>query len=327
MMSCMQDENKQPDQQLFMGIDVSKEQLDVHLHPAGCRLRFSNDAIGVKKLLKECEKRHVDLIAVEATGNYHRPVHYALHEAGFHVAVVNPYRSRKFADALGQLAKTDRIDAEVLAHFAAVIRPPPTLPPPEALRTLRELTTARRQVIDELGDLCRQLGTTTNALVIRQMKARIKMCQRHQEVLESEIKEIIAQSSELKHRLDILTSVPGIGRITATTLIAELEELGQLNARQIAALVGVAPINWDSGSHKGHRSIRGGRRSVRNALYMCAVACTRRSDHLGKTYRHLISRGKNPKIALTAEMRKLIVLANTLIAEDRMWLPEIKIAS
>ena len=320
MMSRMQDETKQPDQQLFMGIDVSKEQLDVHLHPAGCRLRFSNDAIGIRKLLKECERRHVDLIALEATGTYHRPAHYALHEAGFHVAVVNPYRSRKFADALGQLAKTDRIDAEVLAHFAAVIRPPPTLPPPEALRTLRDLTTARRQVIDELGDLSRQLGTTTNTLVIRQMKARIKMCERHQEVLEAEIKELIARSPELKNRFDILTSIPGIGTITATTLISELEELGQINARQISALAGVAPMNWDSGNHKGHRSIRGGRRNVRNALYMCAVACTRRTDHLGMTYRRLIGRGKNPKVALTAVMRKLVVLSNTLIAEDRKWI-------
>ncbi len=187
---------------------------------------------------------------------------------------------------------------------------------------LRDLTVARRQVVDEHADLQRQLGTTDNPFVLRQMRARIKMCARHQETLETEMQRIIRDDEALKRRFDIITSIPGIGSITATALLTELEELGIVNCREIAALCGLAPMNRDSGIHRGVRSIRGGRAYVRQMLYMCAVCQSRRDNYMGRYYRRLIANGKKPKVALIALARKLVILANTLIAEDRNWQAE-----
>lgn len=185
-----------------------------------------------------------------------------LHELGLHVAVINPFRSRKFAGALGQIAKTDTIDAEVLARFAALLQPKPSLPPSKIQKTLRDLNVARRQVLAEFGTLKRQLSETDNPLVARQMRARIKMCARHQTMLENDIHELIQSQQDLQHRYDILTSIPGLGPQTATTLITDMDELGQVNCREITALAGLAPMNRDSGARRGPRMIRGGRMHV-----------------------------------------------------------------
>lgn len=320
-MSRMQEEKEQPAVSVCLGIDVSKESLDVFLHPVNRRLQVPNTTAGIRKLLKACREYAVELIALEATGKYHQQAHQMLHEATLTVAVINPYRSRKFADALGQLAKSDTIDAEVLARFAALMQPAPTLPPSQHHKALRDLNVARRQVLDEIGNLGRQLSTTDHPLAVRQMKARIKMCERHQAVLEEEIFQLIQTQDELKHRFEILTSIPGIGVVTASTLLTDLDELGQVNCREIAALAGVAPMNRDSGAKRGVRCIRGGRQTVRNMLYMCAVSVSRRNGIMGTFYRRLVEQGKNPKVALTAVARKLVIIANTLIAQDRLWQP------
>lgn len=318
-MSRMQDQKYRLSTNAFLGIDVSRDYLDIFIHPLNKKHRCSNDKSGIRKLIRCCAGFEVQLIALEATGKYHRLAHQMLHEAGFNVAVVNPYRSRKFADALGQLAKTDTIDAEVLARFAELINPPVTLPPSEHQKALRELNVARRQVLDEVGILGRQLLTTDHSLSARQIKARIKMCERHQGVLEKEIRQLIETRQELKHRFDILTSIPGVGVVTATTLLTDLDELGQVNCREIAALAGLAPMNRDSGARRGVRTIRGGRQHVRNMLYMCAVCLSRMKGLMGNFYRKLVEQGKNKKVALIAVARKLVILANTLIAENRPW--------
>lgn len=231
-----------------------------------------------------------------------------LHEAGVPVAVINPFRSRKFAGSTGQLAKTDAIDAKVLARFAELMRPEPSVPPTEQHKALRELHAARRQLVEELGDLKRQLHNTHHPLAARQIRARIKMAERHKATLEQEVRTLIGGEPTLKRRFDILTSIPNIGAITASILIADLTELGQVKSKQIAALAGVAPMSWDSGSKHGNRMIRGGRKSVRSALYMCAVGCTSRPGSQGQFYRNLIKLGKHPKTTLTAVMRKLVIL-------------------
>lgn len=320
-MSRMQDEITRPATIAYAGIDVSKLVLDVHIHPTNIQRQFANTTAGIQKIARFCTRHKVQLTALEATGRYHRLTHQMLHELGLHVAVINPFRSRKFAGALGQIAKTDTIDAEVLARFAALLQPKPSLPPSKIQKTLRDLNVARRQVLAESGTLKRQLSETDNPLVARQMRARIKMCARHQTMLENDIHELIQSQQDLLHRYDILTSIPGLGPQTATTLITDMDELGQVNCREITALAGLAPMNRDSGARRGPRMIRGGRMHVRNMLYMCAVGMTRRSGFLGDFYRHLVKRGKNPKVALTAVMRKLIILANTLVAEDRYWRP------
>lgn len=324
-MSRMQDEIDQPTTytatDTFAGIDVAKHHLDIFIRPLRLTVQCSNDASGIRKLIRLCTHHKVQLVTVEATGKYHRLAHQMLHEAGVKVAVVNPFRSRKFADALGQLAKSDEIDAEVLADFAALLRPEPSIPARQRQRVLRDLNVARRQVLAETGTLKRQMHETDQPLALRQIRARIKMCQRHQSTLEEEIKSLIDSQSDLKHRFDILTSIPGVGAITAIALITDLEELGQINCRQVAALAGLAPMNRDSGSKRGARIIRGGRMYVRNMLYMCAVSQIRRDSPSGVHYRRLIKQGKNPKVALTAVMRKLVIIANTLVAEDRKWQP------
>lgn len=320
-MSRTQEQIHQPLQKIHAGIDVSKAHLDLFIHPLKIALRVSNDPAGIRKLIRLCAASGVELIALEATGAYHRLVHEMLHAAGLPTAVINPFRSRQFADSMGRLAKTDGIDAQVLARFAELIQPEPTTPPSRNHKALRALNTARRQVLEEIGDLKRQLQSTEHPLAARQIRARIKMAERHKVALEDEAKTLIQSETDLRHRYAILTSIPGVGAITAAILISDLTELGRLNSRQVAALAGVAPMSWDSGAKTGNRMIRGGRKPVRNALYMCAVGLTRRDGFLGDFYRRLVKSGKTAKLALTAVMRKLAILANTLIAEDRMWQP------
>lgn len=303
------------------GVDVSKEALDVFISPHALRLRVDNNKTGIKALIRQCKRHDVRLVAMEATGKYHCLLHELLSEAGIAAAVVNPFRMRQFADSLGRLAKTDTIDAEVIARFAACMKPETTPPPTAPSKALKGLHAARRQVLDEIGDLKRKLHATDHALAAKQMRARLKMAERHKEALDQEIRALIAADAAMKRKFDILTSIPGIGAATAGILITDLSELGQVNARQIAALTGVAPMNWDSGAKNGKRMIRGGRKTARNALYMCAVCCIRRSSQMGGFYRQLIKRGKSPKVALTAVIRKLAILANTLIAQDRCWQP------
>lgn len=308
----------QPITNAYAGIDAGKTSLDFYISPVGVRLQVNNDKTGVKSLARHCARHGVKLLALEATGKFHRLAHEMLHDTGVPVAVVNPFRSRQFADSMGRLAKSDTIDAEVLAAFAERMTPQPTLPPSARHKALRELHTARRQTVDEAADLKRQLQTTDHPLAAEQIRQRITLVEGHKAALEQEIYAIVAVDPDMSRKLKILMSIPGIGKITATLLISDLWELGEVNARQIASLAGVAPMNWDSGVKNGNRVVRGGRKSVRNALYMCALSCVSRSGSSGSFYRRLIQRGKNPKVALTAVMRKLVIAANTLIAEDRI---------
>lgn len=321
-MSRMQDETNLSTTEVFAGVDVSKRHLDVFLHPSRRRKRYANTKTGIRAMVRLFHSEKVQLVALEATGRYHRHLHRVLHEAGIATSVVNPFRSRKFADALGQIAKTDAIDAEVLAHFAAFLRPEATEPQSGSQIDLRDLTLARRQLLAEIGTLKRQLSETEHALIARQIRARIAMCERHRSALETEIHIIIQAHTDLSRKFEILMSIPGIGPVAAITLLSELEELGHANCKEIAALVGLAPMNRDSGQRKGHRMIRGGRQVIRNVLYMCAVAISHRDNSMARFYSHLVSKGKNPKMALTALMRKLLVLANTLVAQNRLWQPE-----
>jgi len=238
------------------------------------------------------------------------------------VAVVNPYRSRKLADALGLLAKTDTIDARVLALFGGHIRPRVTPPASEDVAAIKELVAARRQAVGERTALKNTLRTTESKLVARQIGARLRMIERHLKALEAAARHIIAQSPALTLRFAILTSIPGVGAVGAMTLVAELAELGSCSRGQIAALVGVAPMNWDSGLLRGRRIIKGGRAGVRSVLYMAAVAAIRCNPDLKTFYQRLIGAGKKPKVALTAVMRKLAILANTLVNENRHWMPQ-----
>ncbi|WP_171021807.1 IS110 family transposase [Parasedimentitalea maritima] len=320
-MSRTQDQINQPAATHYAGIDVSKDKLDFAIHNTDIHLTVPNSRRGLQKLIRQCILHSVELLVLEPTGKFHRLTHELFHEAEIPVAVVNPFRSRKFADSMGQLAKTDKIDAQILARYAALIKPRSSAPISDRNSALKELQAGRRQLVDEIGDLKRKLKASLHSLPIRQLKARLKLAEKQKSALEEEVSNLIQSETGLKSKFQILTSIPNIGSTTATLMLADLSELGQVNCRQIAALVGVAPMNWDGGTRQGSRITRRGRPHIRKALYMCAVSAIGRPGSHADSYRRLIQRGKPPKVALTAIMRKLVILANTLIAEKRHWRP------
>ncbi|HKK97552.1 MAG TPA: IS110 family transposase [Marivita sp.] len=304
---------------IVIGVDVSKDQLDVYVSPAGNHQSFRNDAGGVAELVSFCRDYAADLVILEATGRYHRLAHETLHEAGIKAAVANPARSRSFARSVGRLAKTDRIDAQILAEYGERVRPPASTPPSKLRAKIAEITVARRQIVDEMTILKQQKSQAVDSIVVTQMDARIALCQRHCKDLEQLLAELIEEDDGIKRKHEILTSIPGIGLTTAATLISELNELGGANAKQIASLSGVAPMNRDSGSFRGKRRIGGGRKPVRDVMYMAAVVAIRWNKDMAAFYQRLKKAGKPFKVAITAVMRKLLILANTLLSENRLW--------
>lgn len=307
---------------VYVGIDVSKTSLDVFLHPLGQVARIANTRQGLKRLKRMLAPHAVALIAIEATGKWHRSAHRTLYAAGLAVAIVNPYRSRKLADALGQLAKTDKIDARVLALFAESLNPRVTPPPARLLTDLQELVCARQKAVDEKTALSNRLGVAETAFLRRELKRRLKAVGGHIDRLEAECRRLVNSNAGLARRFEILSSIKGIGDVVATTLVACLAELGVLDGKAIAALAGVAPMNWDSGDMRGQRHIKGGRSHVRKPLRMAALSAIRYNPSLKAFYRRLRDAGKLSRVAITAVMRKLVVLANTLISQDRLWQPE-----
>jgi transposase len=305
---------------VYVGIDVCKERLDVYLHPIGQQFDVANSPDGLKRLKRELKKHDVALVVIEATAKYHWLAHRVLSAADFRVAQVNPLRTRLYAQALGQLAKTDKIDARMLALFGAAMSPEARPPAPEALTELREIVRARQEVSDDLVVLKNRRGAAICSFLKREIGRAIKSLQAHEEHLEAEILRRIKADPALLRRYQILTSMPGIGPSIAAVLLIGLSELGTGTGRSMSLLVGVAPIAADSGDKVGERHIKGGRGFVRRALYMAALTAVRWNRDLKAFYKRL-RQTKEKKVALTAVIRKLVVLANTLIKEDRLWQP------
>ncbi len=316
---------------VYVGIDVCKAWLDVYVHPTGQVFRFANSKEGIRQLRKELDGAKVALVVMEATGKLHRLAQRMLSQAGYAVAAVNPSRPRKFAEAKGQFAKTDRIDARLLALFGEALSPAATPVPAKTVAELQELVLARQAVganvyrerqalphADETA-LKNRYGAAESAVLKRLLKRQLAACERVAADLEAAIAALIEGDSTLKTRYDILLSIKGVGPTVAATLAACLPELGLLPAAKAAALAGVAPFNDDSADRKGLRRIQGGRAHVRTALYMAAVSAARCNPDLKAFYARLRARGKEAKLALTAVMRKLIVLASALIRENRTW--------
>lgn len=303
---------------ISVGIDVSKAQLDVEIRPSGEKQSFANDKVGNKALVKWLAKIAPTLIVLEATGGYERQVTRALVSADLPAVVVNPRQVRDFAKATGQLAKTDSIDAGVLAHFAEVIRPELRPLPDEVTLELRALTSRRRHLLEMIAAENNRLEMTSKA-VRKSINAHVGYLEQALEHINQELDRAIEQSPIWKENEDLLRSAKGIGPVTSRTLLAELPELGTLDRKQIAALVGVAPFNRDSGSLKGRRSIWGGRAPVRGALYMATLVATRRNPVIRDFYNRLIAKGKLFKVALVACMRKLLTILNSMIKHKTRW--------
>lgn len=316
----------------FVGVDVAKNQLDVHIQPAadphaGTNLSLSSSRKDQAKLLERLPAPGTCLVAVEATGRYHRPLVADLVAAGHAVAVVNPRQVRDFAKALGRLAKTDRIDAGILALFAQHAQPRPLAETRQHQQQLAEIVGRRRQLVEHrAAELARQ-DDSLPKLVVQSLRRQINVLSKEIEKLDRAISQLVESDDDWQERLRQLTSVPGVGAVTASTLIANLPELGRLNRKQIAALVGVAPFNRDSGQFRGRRTIWGGRADVRSVLYMAAVSASRTNPVIKAFSDRLKRAGKAPKVVLVACLRKLLTILNTMVRTGTAWNPDAKRAA
>ena len=304
-----------------IGIDVGKDSLVIHRLPENTTLEVRNDKAGLTKLLRWLGRDEALRVVFEPTGPYHRLLERTLAAAGVAMIKVNPRQARRFAEAIGRLAKTDRVDAAMLARLGMTLDLEVLPPRTEMLNDLRELQVARQGRVRDRIALTVRLGHASLALLKRQLRLSIRQVEAQLAEIDAAILEIIRTDEALSQRFDILTSIPGIGQIAACALLIEMPELGQMEARQAAALAGLAPVTRQSGKWKGHAHIQGGRAGLRKALYMPALVATRYNAPLREKYQQLIADGKAAKIALTAIMRKLIVLANALLRDNRKWTP------
>jgi transposase len=304
----------------FIGIDVAKDRLDVNVQPSGKAFTVTRDEVGLADLARRAAALAPLVIALEATGGYEVVVAATLAAAALPVVVVNPRQIREFARSTGRLAKTDALDARAIAAFAAAVRPAVRAVPDAQARWLGQLVARRRQLVDMLGAEQNRRRLIEPALK-RRLDAHIRWLERAVHELEGDIDTTIRSSPLWRATEDLLRSVPGIGPITASTLIADLPELGRLDRRKIAALVGVAPINRDSGTLRGRRMIAGGRAAVRHTLYMATLTALRHNPVIAAFYRRFVAAGRPGKLAVTAAMRKLLLILNAILRDGRPWQP------
>jgi transposase len=302
----------------FIGVDVSKVALDIAVRPSGERGSVMNDEFGIKSLVQQFREIQPALIVLEATGGFERQLTRALASAELPVVVVNPRQVRDFAKATGQLAKTDRIDALVLARFAEAVRPALRALPDEVTVELRALIARRRQLTEMIVAEKNRLAGASKA-VRKHIAAHIRWLEAELNRADEDLDQSIRQSPIWQEKQDLLRTVPSIGPVISRTLLIELPELGRLNRKQIAALVGVAPLNRDSGTLKGRRTIWGGRATVRATLYMAALVASRHNLVIAAFYKRLRNAGKPPKLALVACMRKLLTILNAMIKHKTCW--------
>ena len=302
----------------FVGIDVSKDQLEGAVVPDGTAFAFPNDESGIQQLIEHLRPLSPELIILEATGNLELPAAAALAATNFTVAIINPRQARDFARSTGRLAKTDRIDAVVLANFAQKVRPTPRPIPDDQRQRLSALLTRRRQIIGmqvaEKNRLSRAHPDVKPGL-----KAHLAWLKRELDDLDKDLEQEIRRSPIWREKASVLRSAPGVGPVLTTAMLAELPELGQLNRKQIAKLVGVAPLNRDSGWFRGKRSCWGGRAKVRRVLYMATLSATRHNPVIRSFYQRLTDAGKEHKVAMTACMRKLLTILNAMVRDMKPW--------
>lgn len=302
----------------FVGIDVSKANLDVACWENKVYKRFCNEPKGIQELIEWLKELQPELIVLEATGGLELPFVAELAYAKMTVAVVNPRRIREFARSIGQLAKTDKLDAKVIAHFGAATHPEARKLPTNDEEKLTALITRRRQIIEMLTAEKNRLHSARFSMKER-IETHLSWLEEELQDLDKEITEFIHQSPIWQKKDKLLRSVPGVGPVTSATILAMLPELGTLNRKKIAALVGVAPVNKDSGKRQKKRRVFGGRANVRSVLYMAALSASKHNPRINSFYNHLIQKGKEKKVALTACMRKLLVILNAIVRVNQNY--------
>lgn len=307
-------------QKCYIGIDVSKDNLDVLIRPGDKYMKFTNDNPGIAKLVKKLKQFSCPLIGLEATGGYEKAAALALASSGLDCAVINPRQIRNFAKALGKLAKTDSIDAQIIALFVEKVQPKANVIPDENQQKLAEYNARRRQLVEMI--------VMEKNRIDKAGKASLKSIKRMISALEKELADInqllqaaIENNPDYAKKNALLQSISGVGAVTAAAIIADLPELGKLTAKQITALAGLAPYNRDSGTLRGKRTIWGGRTSVRCALYMATLVAIRHNHQIKLFYQRLCQAGKQKKVAITACMRKLMIIMNAMIKNASTWRP------
>lgn len=308
---------------LYVGVDVASAELEVFLPTTKETLTVENTrpAIVTRLIPRLASLAQPVLVVVEATGGNEALLVRLLHEHQMLVAVVNPRQVRDFAKGIGRDAKTDRIDAAVLARFGEVVKPLPTQAKSEETEKLGALTTRRNQLLEMINQEQNRLRLTYDQEIRRYIEESLETLKKQVQLLDERLKKCVAEDQPNQRKVEIFASVKGIGPVTVATLLADLPELGQLNREQIAKLVGVAPINRDSGQHVGKRRVLGGRSTVRRVLYMATLVAIRHNERLKEHYQQLLRRGKLKKVALVACMRKFLTILNTLVKTDQLWNP------
>ena len=306
---------------VYVGVDVSKEHLDVHVRPGGESFRVSREEEGLEELLRRLEALGPSVIALEATGGFETVVAAKLGAAGLPVVVVNPVQVRAFAQALGKRAKTDLLDAAVIAHFAEAANPEVRALPDTATRLLGDLLTRRKQIVQMIVAERQRAQVLTAPRLKKSVERLLKALKKELAMLDKEIDDTIRNTPLWREKEDLLRSVPGVGPTIARTLLAELPELGGLSRREVASLVGLAPFTRQSGQWRGKSFIGGGRSTVRAALFMGALVAVRCNPALKRFYEHLLARGKEKMVALIAVARKLLTILNAILRDHRPWLP------
>lgn len=297
----------------WVGIDVSKRKLDIFLYPEGKHFEISNNHKDFAKLIKILKSKEVELIVFESTGGYELPCVYSLVAENFPVAIINPSRIKSYAKAKNIRCKTDKIDSSLIADFAFNIKPEKTNLINLEEKELKELVMRRTQLTEQIVMEENRQDTIVSSIALRDIQGHIKQLRTRLKDIEEQLKERIKASKEWQEKKEVLEQIKGVGVVTSSALIAELPELGKLTGKEIAALVGLAPINRDSGTKSGKRFIQGGRSHVRKTLYMAALTATRFNPTIRDFYLRLISKGKPVKVALTACMRKFIVILNAIL--------------
>lgn len=303
----------------YVGVDVSKARLDVAVVPSGESFSVSNDDAGVEELVGRIGRLDPALVLLEATGGLERRALARMVTAQLRAMAINPRNVRDFARSLGKLAKTDRLDAVILARFGQAIRPEWRPMADEQTQQLHEHLTRRRQLVEMITAEKNRLLSVDHSRIRKQIKATIAWLEKQLSINEYDLDQAIKETPVWREKADLLKSVPGVGRVTAGTLLALLPELGTLTRRQIASLAGVAPFNRDSGTLRGQRSIWGGRAAVRSVLYMAALVATRHNAALASMYQRLLAAGKRKKVALVACMRKLLTILNAILRTRSPW--------
>lgn len=303
----------------FIGVDIAKDSFEFAAYGDDRHFNMSNDETGIRQAVEQIQKLSPELLVLEATGGYEHPLVAALSLAKLPVVVINPRQVRNFAKATGHLAKTDAIDAAVLAHFAAVVKPEIRSMADADMLLLKEVVSRRQQLVEILVAERNRLGVAHNPSVKAGIQAHIDWLKKRLDETDGELRKQIEESPLWRAKDDLLRTVPGVGPMTSAALLANLPELGSLNRHQIAALVGVAPFNRDSGRMRGKRSVWGGRSSVKATLYMAALSATKWNPAIKTFYERLCDSGKPKKVALTACMRKLLIVLNSMMKNNTAW--------